>query len=459
MGNGLRVLVAERKSRAGDNKEDARYRRQENKNIRTAESNGNVIISKVADTVSSQTLPWKRKNLKQWFTNPAMIGMWDAVLISEVSRISRGDSDTWFEIEQWCRANGKYIMDGDGLIWPNADDEKWDEKRRAARDYWESVRDSHAEVRADIVNAKAAIGRPPFGYTTADREDGYKKFVIDDVTGPLAKESFVRISQGHTATSVALWLSEVTGKVWRVKRVTDMIARRTYLGERDGHTFEALVTEELFDSANAAMATRSFVRKETGGRRTDHGYSGLVFCECGAQYYHHQSTKEGKNVGQAKYRCGRGRRGDVTETKCSFGAPVCGVANDAVDYFMTHGMRSIKETVLVTTGGDHGKQMELDRINKEMSSAMAKKDMAAVAKLAAEYSEVDARETEPVKVTRQETGNSYADLWETGNLADRRSILERLGTMMKLTVVNDHGEWKVNAVPMMDVIVDGIHTL
>jgi hypothetical protein len=44
---------------------------------------------------------------------------------------------------------------------------------------------------------------------------------------------------------MAIWLTKMardlrkpTGKPygpWRVKRVTDMIARRTYLGERDGH--------------------------------------------------------------------------------------------------------------------------------------------------------------------------------------------------------------------------------
>jgi hypothetical protein len=178
-------------------------------------------------------------------------------------------------------------------------------------------------------------GRAPFGYKIEGAKL-HKTFVIDPVNGPLAREAFRRISEDHTATSVAIWLSEVTGKPWRVKRVTDMISRRTYLGERDGHTFEALVSEDLFNSANAAMGTRSFKHtEEKGGRRTEHAYSGLIFCECGAPLFRHQSTKNGKDVGAEKYRCGRGRRGALTEKRCEHGAPNFTPVNDAIDALMT----------------------------------------------------------------------------------------------------------------------------
>jgi hypothetical protein len=92
--------------------------------------------------------------------------------------------------------------------------------------------------------------------------------------GPLAAEAFQRAADGRTATSVAVWLTEQTGRKWRVKAVTDMIQRRTYLGERDGFTFTPLVPEALWDQANAALQARSSAHK--GGRRTMHGY--LTVC-------------------------------------------------------------------------------------------------------------------------------------------------------------------------------------
>jgi hypothetical protein len=298
----------------------------------------------------------------------------------------------------------------------------------AARTYWESVRDKHADTRQIIHKNGAAIGPPAFGY----RIDGaklHKTFVIDPVTGPLAKEAYLRrISAGHTATSVAIWLTEMTrdlrkpsGKPygpWWVKRVTDMIARRTYLGERDGHVFEALVSEELFNAANAAMATRSFKHADKGGRRTEHAYSGYIYCACGTRLYRHKSDH-----GTEKYRCGRGRSGTLAEQRCVYGAPIFGPVNEAIDALMTR--LTLSERVLVTTGGDHARQMELQRIENEMTAAMSRKDMTAVTELAAEFSEVEATPSEPIRTELRETGRTYGEVWAEGTLGDLRALLER----------------------------------
>jgi hypothetical protein len=290
------------------------------------------------------------------------------------------------------------------------------------------VRDKHADTRQIIHKNGAAIGPPAFGY----RIDGaklHKTFVIDPVTGPLAKEAYLRrISAGHTATSVAIWLTEMTrdlrkpnGKPygpWRVKRVTDMIARRTYLGERDGHVFEALVSEELFNAANAAMATRSFKHADKGGRRTEHAYSGYIYCACGTRLYRHKSDH-----GTEKYRCGRGPSGTLAEQRCVYGAPIFGPVNEAIDALMTR--LTLSERVLVTTGGDHARQMELQRIENEMTAAMSRKDMTAVTELAAEFSEVEATPSEPIRTELRETGRTYGEVWAEGTLGDRRALLER----------------------------------
>lgn len=421
---GIRVLVAERKSRKPSadkaEAENTRYRRQELKNIRTAEAAGHVVVHREADTVSSQTLPWRRKNLKAWFSDPAKLAMWDAVLISEVSRISRGDSDTWFEIEQWCRANGKFIMNGRGLMWPDADDEKWDAERRAARDYYESVRDSHAEARADVLAAKAAIGRPPFGYTTAAREDGYKAFVVDPVTGPIALQVFRKIIDGETASAVAEWLGEQTGQgSSRAQRVIKMIRSNSYLGERDGHAFPTLAPNmaDLVDTARAALDARSF---DHGGNRVTHAYSSRIFCRCGCSLNHHQSSRGGQPVGTAKYRCSRGRRGIAGEARCKYGAFPFDATNIAVEAEV--GALTDPDGVMVTTGGDAQKQAKLDALAKQIERAVKARDYARAGELQADYAQAEATSGE-VTARLVLTGKTLGERFTDGDLDQRRAML------------------------------------
>lgn len=442
MGNGLRLLLAARKSRKSSDGMD--YERQDFKAKVWAEDEGHVIIATPSDTVSSQTPPWKRKNLKPWMIDPAMIDLYDGILISDTDRLSRGDDADFHYIEHWALDNGKKIIVANGPQFPpregamgESDRYQWIAQKRAARTYWEAVRDKHADTREIIKANGAAIGLAPFGYIITGVKL-HKTFVIDPVWGDTAREAFQRIADGHTATSVAIWLTEVTGKTWRIKRVTDMIKRRTYLGERDGHVFEALVTDQLWESANAALATRSYKHKDQGGRRSVHGYSGLIFCECGAQYYRHYTGS-----GHERYRCGRGRSGSLMETKCGHGAPIFSEVNDLVDEFMS--VLRMPERVMVTTGGDHGRQMELARIQADMSSAMARQDMVSVARLAAEFDVVKARESEPVRVEWKETGKSYGDVWKNGNLSDRRAMLSRL-VQVRLQVKQVDGEWKISLV-------------
>ena len=432
MANGLRLLLAARKSRKADDADG--MERQDHRARTWAEREGHVIIHATTDVKTGTSAPWVRRQLKPWMTGSAQLGLYDAILISDTDRLSRGTDEDFHWIENWAYRNHKRILVADGPEFPpregamgESDRYQWIAQKRAARTYWEAVRDKHADTREMIHENGAAIGPPAFGYRIAGAKLR-KTFVIDPVTGPLVGEAFRRISEGHTATSVAIWLTEVTrdlgkpnGKPygpWRVKRVTDMISRRTYLGERDGHVFEPLVPEELFNAANAAMATRSFKHADKGGRRTRHGYSGYIYCACGARYYRHQSVR-----GTEKYRCGRGRSGTLAEQRCGYGAPDFTPVNTAIDALMTR--LTMAERVLVTTGGDHARQMELQRIQDEMSAAMSKKDMTAVTRLAAEFSEVEATPSEPIRTSLRETGRTYAEVWAEGTLGDRRALLER----------------------------------
>lgn len=452
----LRLLLAARKSRKPQDSKDAenaaQYERQDHKAREWSEREGHVIIHATADTISSQTAPWKRRDLGPWMRDATKMAMYDGILISNVDRISRGTDEDFHWLENWAYVNKKIIMvaQSGGFQFPArsgpmgiVDKQLWQVFKETARREWEAIRDRHADTRQVIKANGGAIGLPPFGYIVVGTKL-HKVFEIDPVWGPVAHESFKRISEGHTATSVAIWLTEQTGKTWRVKRVTDMIRRRTYLGSRDGFSFEPLVTEELWQQANNALASRSFVRKDKGGRRAEHGYSGLIFCECGQIYYHHQSTRDGNPVGEAKYRCSRGRRGKAGEAKCMIGAPKFDDINVMVDELMTKA--ATPEFVMVTTGGDHGRQMELQGLQDEMRAAMARMDMGEVQRLAACVSALQGRDVEPVSIEMRETGKTYGQVWQQGQLADRRALLGRLAH--KVTVKTVDGEWKVVLEPL-----------
>jgi DNA invertase Pin-like site-specific DNA recombinase len=168
--NGLRLLLAARKSRKGkDGTED--YERQDHRAKVWSEDAGHVVIHVTKDTVSSQTAPWKRRSLGPWMTQADRLSQYDAILISDTDRISRGTDEDFHYIEDWCYRTGKSIIVANGPQFPpregpmgESDRYQWIAQKRAARTYWEAVRDKHADTREIIHANGAAIGKPMFGY-------------------------------------------------------------------------------------------------------------------------------------------------------------------------------------------------------------------------------------------------------------------------------------------------------
>jgi DNA invertase Pin-like site-specific DNA recombinase len=431
MANGLRLLLVARLSKAktAARRDGVSIEIQDSTARDWAEQEGHAVIATVADIKSGTVAPWARKNLKPWMTQPEKMAMYDAILIYHTDRISRGTQEDFTYIEHWAVANGKRIIVANGPQFPKRDDSdywRWTSEKDTARKEWERIQARSVATQSTLKAQGHAVGKPPFGYRVVG-ETYSKRFEIDSVTGPLAKEAFQRIADGRTATSVAEWLTEATGKLWRVKRVLDMIKRRSYLGERDGHTYEALIPEALWESANAVISGRYVSR---GGRRTVHAYSGVIYCACGASLYRHQSTRNGQPVGTEKYLCSRGRQNLTGETKCG-NAPISfAEANAVVDAYMRDD--HTREHVMVTTGGDAGRQMELARIQAEMNTAMARKDMGLLTTLAAKYAELDAIPAKPIRTIPKRTGRTNAEAWATGALADQRSKLGDVPVMVYL---------------------------
>jgi len=421
---GDRLLVAARKSRKGDAAEDDQYARQEEGAARVAAKDGHVIVATARDTVSSQRPPWERRELRKWMTEAGKLALYDGILVTETDRLARLDDMGWHDIESWCYDHGKCIVTGEGVRFParegnDGDYWQWHALKKQARRYWEQTRDKHAGGRAIARASGGFIGRAPFGYVVAGVK--YRKRPVPHPEyAALAIEMFQRIADGQPGAAVALWLAQETGRTWRVKAVLDCIRNATYLGERDGAEFEPLVTRGLWDAANAAVAARSYARTASTPKDV-HAYSGVIFCgSCGAPMYRHQSSKDGKPVGVAHYRCGRGRRG-VPESRCPMPGVSFGAVNDSVHEVMS--ALGIPEQAQRAEGGDAGKAAELAAIDRAMKAAMAKHDMAEVARLAAAYAERESREAAPVRVWWQPTGKSLGELWTAGDLAARRELL------------------------------------
>ena len=215
------------------------------------------------------------------------------------------------------------------------------------------------------------------------------------------------------------------GEVQRAKAVIDMIKRDTYLGRRDGVEFEPLVSETVWNDANATVAARSFTRSAVA---SVHHYSGVVHCgRCGSVLYHHKPER-----GHAKYRCGLGQRG-VAESKCGMPGIDYDTANAAIDTVMSP--LGIPEQVQRAEGGDAGKSAELAPIKRRMAAAMAKNDMGEVAKLSAEYAERDAKPAAEVRVWWERTGKSLGQVWAGADIAARRELLSSGLAVHDLVVV------------------------
>jgi DNA invertase Pin-like site-specific DNA recombinase len=466
--NGLRLLLPARKSRKGEG-EATDYTRQTNAGvIARAERDGDKVVKIVEDTISSQTMPWERKNLRAWMNDPAKLQMWDALYVAETDRLARLDDAGFEDIEHWMRKHGKRIITGEDVQFPprhDGDRYMWLGLKRRARTYWEDTKAKHASVREVIKANGGMIGRPPFGYMVVG-EKTRKTFAIHPVNGPVAVEIFTRVSQGRTASEVAQWLTETgaikdakgNGKMIRAKSVIDLVKRTSYLGSRDGVEYPALVTQELWDSANAAVERRSV---KTGGRRASHGYSGVIYCACSTEselvpFYFHQSTRkeagwrereaatgekeQGKPVGVPHYRCGRGRRGVTGESRCDYAPLGFEAANAAVGAFMEADTSWPFATI--TTGGDTARQNELARIKAELHAAIDAGNMVQVPTLAANLARVEAREPEPI-VTRtvRRTDASVGELWSAASLTDQRSMLAERDVIVQLT---PNGEVKVS---------------
>jgi DNA invertase Pin-like site-specific DNA recombinase len=329
---GLRFIVAARQSKklkAGENFEfpievqDARAKGW-------AEAQGGEYIGTAADFRSGTVAPWDRKNLRAWVNETGdKIRSYDAVVATEITRISRGDDEDFSTIEAWAVRNKKKLIivgpDG-GIQYPARHDSdfwQWTATKHQARKEWESIRQRSMNRQADLrARGKLSGGAIPFGYDVDGKE--FDKTLKPNDLGKLwVPQIFERVKSGKwSLDGIARWLDSegvkpVTWQAWNKvdpdkrgpepkwspKSIAQMIRNQTYVGQRRadeiingkrlrGQGVIRIEVKELVDSTLWLAANKALDNAPRRGRRGPKNWdepallAGVLRCgNCGAPMY------------------------------------------------------------------------------------------------------------------------------------------------------------------------------
>ena len=318
----MRVLIAARLSRKPAPGEDVEFPIEaQDKHARTwAVNEGHEVIDAAADYKSGTVAPWDRPKFRPWVTVPEKIDSYDAIVFIKTDRVSRGTDEDFSRIEAWAADHHKKLIivgpDG-GVQFPSRNDSdywQWVSAKRQARTEWESIRTRSMSRQADLIAAGKLVGRVPFGYEVAGTK--YDKSLVPSEIGqkyiPLIYE---HVADGWSLLKVCQWLdvegvkpNSAKGVHWSPKSVSEIIRNRVYIGERrsrkTGQTVlrvTPLVDKPLWIRAGKRLDNA------TVGRRGPAKFppallTGVLFCgNCGSPMYLNRPKKD--NPWWVYYRC------------------------------------------------------------------------------------------------------------------------------------------------------------
>lgn len=156
---------------------------------------------------------------------------------------------------------------------------------------------------------------PPYGYRRG--EDG--RLIPAEDEAPIVRELYRRRAVGESWASLASWLDEVsprkTGGAWVVSTLSEMIGRRTYLGEASGGGYTNRVAHLPLVSRAEWEAAQSRTRRPPSRDRGSL-LSGLVVCaSCSGAM---TTSREGQR-GYRNYICPRRRASGVCSSPPKIG--------------------------------------------------------------------------------------------------------------------------------------------
>ena len=190
--------------------------------------------------------------------------LFDVVLVSEASRMSRDPTSGLWYVRQFTNLNMPvYFKDlniwtinpNTGLKNPNAESILNGAFMSAAK-YLTSMKTQIASGRrAWLEQNQLVIGHPQFGYKKLGGKDKYTKntVIVDEEKAPIVKDIFESyIQDGATLKSVALSMTAKYGITFRVSRIEQILTRTEY------HSGEYKVTTTDPDTKEQEVFTVTF---------------------------------------------------------------------------------------------------------------------------------------------------------------------------------------------------------
>lgn len=269
-------------------------------------------------------------------------------------------------------------------------------------------------------------GKPPWGYSIG-KVDGKRTLVPNDLGNSWVPRIYLASAEGKSLSAMQRMLKGVPSPekkgTWSDTTLRRIIANPTYCGLRQGGgnlKYTPLVSVELWQKANAAMASRARI-----GRGTVKREPALVRPICAKCYGH---VRPGCPSGKSPmYRTVHGShehyacRGNGPEPH-SCGARLIPLA--ALDKAVDEAMREDTQPYRVTEyvpGDDRAER--LATVNEKMAAAARSGDYAEVAKLVTEASAIESEPMRKARVKGRETQESNGDHWKKLDLAGKREEL------------------------------------
>ena len=234
-------------------------------------------------------------------------------------------------------------------------------------------------------------GFPPFGFEKVWVEGGQvvqgkeppKRLVPHPEQAPLVREAFALFLRARSLSDVGAYLRRLTDRAWRPTSVRNLLENEVYLGVlqfgdwRNESAYEAVVTREIFDAAQDALASargRGVVRQDREAHPYTYYLRGKVVCgHCGCACT--QAAYRGRSGPVHYYVCLTKNRGGA----CPIGMVNADRLHRAVLDVMRKGVKSNAYLlrVMAESGGWEHPEKELTQRRGELAKRLQFLDLRA----------------------------------------------------------------------------------
>lgn len=397
---------------------------QDTESLVWAAQEGHTIVATVADFKSGTTHPWDRPNARPWFTEPAKIAQYDAVVAYRLDRLSRGDSESTSLIEAWCRANGKVLLTVDGLYFPceGTDGIRWDVTKRIAHEEWLKISERYKRMTAYLRKNEFHVGRAPYGYeSVVVAGKAHKTLVPVPAEAELIRDAATWYLDGASLDDISDRLNKLgrlprrmkSGHqpIWRASQLSKVLHNEVIVGRQksgSGRTIlkvEPILSREIWEKVIARMAVRS-KRKGVSQSKAPALLTSIITCgDCGRNMY-----RNGLN-----YYC--------TVKHCHAQIRITTADADVHAAMSNDHARDIIEIVVPGSGYD----AEIAEVKRDMSEASEAEDFERHDARRAELARLRALPASPPRVEQHESALTVAEMWAAmpDDATRRDYLLER----------------------------------